>query len=437
MKRAIHIFYKDLNFHFGLHDVAKTHQILPLFLWSEKLNQDVDATPSIGYRLTWARIFNRQLLPADVNLLVVAKVEEIVNLAILYKVELVTMLCHYEPREIAFQEALQRALAGVGVTLKLYALYTLLPPDSVLKQNGEPYRVFTPYYKKWRQQLKVINVDKTAIKWLPQTLVPKLNSADYSKALQVDLDSWQQFIDGGWKRYIKWRDFPAKDATSHLAALINHGILNVHDALKMLVELPYEDNVEAFIRQLAWRDFLIAILKFYPASAKQNFNRNIEIPWSNRAMDLQIWCEGHTGYPLVDAAMKDLYKSGRMHNRLRMIVAGFLTKDLLIDWREGARWFKEHLIDYDLALNVGGWQWAASTGVDAVPYFRVFNPTTQSEKYDPAGIYIKSQIAELCHAPIKKIHFPQKYGIPYTARCVEHATARKYFLAHTTLTKKS
>ncbi len=437
MKRALHIFYKDLNFHYGLHDIAKTHRVLPLFLWSEQLNQDVDATPSTGYRLTWARQFNRQLLPANVNLLVVSSVNEIVNLAILYQVDTITMLRHYEPREIAFQEQLKSALATVGVTLKLYALFTLLAPDAVLKGNAEPYRVFTPYYKKWRQQLKLIDVQKTDINWLEQPVEPVLKSVNYGAALQADFACWQAFVDGGWKHYIKWRDYPAKDATSHLSALLNHGVINVHDVLRALVDLPYDDNVEAVIRQLAWRDFFIAILKFFPQSATENFNQNICIPWANRAMDLQIWCEGRTGYPLVDAAMQALYKSGRMHNRLRMIVAAFLTKDLLIDWREGARWFKEHLVDYDLALNVGGWQWAASTGVDAVPYFRVFNPTRQSEKYDPAGLYIKEHIAELRHAPIKKIHFPQKFGIPYTARCVEHASARKYFLAHTTLIKKS
>ncbi len=436
MKRAIHIFYKDLNFHYGLNDIAKTHHILPLFLWSEKLNQDVDQTPSTGYRLSWARAFNRQLLPSDVNLLVVSEIEEIVNLAMLYRVQTVTMLHHYEPREIAFQAALKQALAEVNVTLKLYKLYTLLSPSAVLKNDGSPYGVFTPYYKKWRQLLKVINVEKSAINWLEQPIEPKLQSPDYNSAIQQDFNYWQSFVEGGYKRYIKLRDFPAENATSHLSALLNHGVINVHDVLKTLVNLPYNDNIEAVIRQLAWRDFFIAVLKHHPATAKQNYNTRICIPWSNQAMDFQIWCEGRTGYPLIDAAMKDLYKSGRLHNRLRMVVAAFLTKDLLVDWREGARWFKEHLIDYDLALNVGGWQWSASTGVDAVPYFRIFNPTRQSEKYDSAGIYIKSQIAELRHAPIKKIHFPQKYGIPYIARCVDHAAARKYFLENVTITPK-
>ncbi len=436
MKRAIHIFYKDLNFHYGLHDIAKTHCVLPLFLWSEKLNQNVDQTPSLGYRLSWARAFNRQLLPIEVNMLVVSEVEEIVNLAMLYQVQTVTMLYHYEPREVAFQAALKQALAQVNVTLKLYKLYTLLAPNAVLKNDGSPYAIFTPYYKKWRQQLKVISLQKNTIKWLEQPVEPKLTSPDYNWAIQQDFKCWQAFVDGGYQRYVKQRDFPAEDATSHLSALLNHGVINVHDVLKTLVDLPYNDNIEAVIRQLAWRDFFISVLKFHPTTVRNNYNSRIRIPWSNQAMDFQIWCEGRTGYPLIDAAMKDLYKTGRMHNRLRMVVAAFLTKDLLIDWREGARWFKEHLLDYDLALNVGGWQWSASTGVDAVPYFRIFNPTKQSEKYDSAGVYIKTHIAELQHAPIKKIHFPQKYGIPYIARCVDHAAARKYFLENTKIIPK-
>ncbi len=428
MRRAMHIFYKDLNFHHGLHDVAQTHRVLPVFLWSEKLNQGVDTTPSLGYRLTWARLFNRQLLPEQCNLLMVYDVEEIVNLAILYRVDSVTMLRHYEPAERDFQLNLETALKRVGIALKLYPFYTLQTPESVLKQNGQPYAVFTPYYKKWRQQLRPINRKKRKINWLEQPVVPNLTGADYSAHIEADFIAWQRFLAGGWRDYLAKRDFPAADATSHLSALINHGVINVYDVLSALLDLPNDDDVEAFIRQLAWRDFFTALLYHHPDTVKQNYNKKIEIDWLNCAIDFQTWCAGNTGYPFVDAAMRDLYRNGRLPNRLRMVVAGFLTKDLLIDWREGARWFKEHLVDYDMALNVGGWQWAASTGADAVPYFRVFNPTTQSQKFDPAGEYIRRHLAQLQSVDDKKIHFPQKYGVPYIERCVDHAAARKHFL---------
>ncbi|PID79966.1 MAG: hypothetical protein CSB19_01355, partial [Clostridiales bacterium] len=174
MARAMHIFYKDLNFHHGIHDVAQTHRVLPVFLWSEKLNQGVDITPSIAYRLTWARLFNRQLLPEKCNLLMVYNIEEIVNLAMLYQVDTVTMLRHYEPAEREFQAELEVALKRIGITLKLYALYTLQAPEAVLKQNGEPYAVFTPYYNKWRKSLNRICLKKQAIRWLEQPVEPNL-----------------------------------------------------------------------------------------------------------------------------------------------------------------------------------------------------------------------------------------------------------------------
>ncbi len=425
MKRAIHIFYKDLNFHQGVYELALTHQILPIFLWSEHLNQDVDLTPSLKYRLQWAKAFNKQLLPNDVNLLVVDSDDEIERLCKLYQIDKVTMLRHYEPREVAFQKKLANCLSQIDVSFELLDGYAVCSPERILKKDGSPYSVFTPYYNVWRKKLGVKKRIQTKIHWVEQPINPNFKNYGYKKQIENDFSHFTAFMDKSWCNYIKHRDYPAKRATSGVSTLLNHGLISVNDVVAHALSQPHNENWEAYLRQLAWRDFYMMIMYYHPETATQNFRKNMSIKWSNQAIDYYLWCQGKTGYPLVDAAMRHLYETGRMHNRLRMVVANFLTKDLLVHWLEGANWFKEHLIDYDLASNIGGWQWSASTGVDAAPYFRMFNPTTQSEKYDPDGDFIRANIKDLAMASSKKIHAPQQYAIPYIAKCVEHQFARK------------
>lgn len=433
MTRGLYVFYKDLNLHPALRAIAKTHKLLPFFMWSEYLNQDVDDTPSLRYRLSLAKQFNDRILPSGVNLLMGDDyMEELVNVCILNNLEVVIMLRHFEPREKHFQEALALALAENQIKLILLDGYSAVPIDKSFKTDGSPYQKFTPFYNNWLRVLKVKRETNRHIQWIEQPLSFDVPMDSHLKEVNADFKTLSQFLTKGVSRYLQNRDFPYLNGSSMASALLNHGGVSVHDLLDYLMSMAEEEKnegVEAFIRQLAWRDFYMVLCDQFPESTTENLNKRYSIPWLNNALDFQMWCSGQTGYPFIDAAMIHLFRSGRLHNRLRMVVSSFLTKYLLIDWREGADWFKEHLIDYDLASNVGGWQWSASTGADAVPYFRVFNPIKQSEKYDPYGSFIKSEIELLEGIAADRIHEPLKHGVPYIAPCIEAKFARSRVLA--------
>lgn len=435
MIRGLYVFYKDLNLHPALRALATTHQLLPFFLWSEFLNQDVDDTPSLRYRMSLATRLNDHILPANVNLLMGDDhIEEIVNVCILNHLEEVVMLRHYEPREKQFQEALDTALAAHGIRLMLLEGYTAVPVHLLFKEDGRYYQKFTPFYANWKKRLQPQRYVGPELQWLEQPLPFRAPFDSHQREVAADFSALASFLKKGIGRYVQQRDYPYLQGTGHCSALINHGGISVHDLADYVSQLAYREGelaegAEAFLRQLAWRDFYIVLCDQSPQSLTENFNPRYQIQWRNNAMDFQLWCAGQTGFPFVDAAMIGLFRTGRMHNRLRMVVASFLTKNLLVDWREGAEWFKEHLIDYDLALNVGGWQWAASTGADAVPYFRVFNPIRQSEKYDPYGSFIKSEVEMLDGVSSERIHEPLKHGVPYIAPCVDLAMSRARVLA--------
>jgi deoxyribodipyrimidine photo-lyase len=352
-------------------------------------------------------------------------IPDIVSICQLYQIKKVFMRKHFEPREGEFQEILLTTLKEFDIECTLLEGYCAVPVGAVLKKDGSPYVKFTPFYHKWRTKLNIKRSSKTNIQWIQQGIVPPLPQSESLKLVEEDLTDLGRFLTKGWSNYSHDRDYPYLNNTSHASALINHGAIAVGDLINHILNMPSNDELEAFLRQLAWRDFYIHILWYFPHSERKNFNEKMKIKWSNQAMDLYVWCQGQTGYPLIDAAMRCLYDTGKMHNRLRMIVSSFLTKDLLITWVEGANWFKEHLIDYDLALNVGGWQWASSTGVDSVPYYRIFNPIIQSEKYDPHGVFIQKHIDMLHGVAPARIHEPQKYGVPYIAKCVDRSLTKE------------
>jgi len=355
--------------------------------------------------------------------------DEMVNICVLNNLSHVYMLRHFEPREVAFQKDLALRLAASGKQLVLLETYTCVPLEKMLKVTGEPYLKFTPFYKHWLGKLNPLQASYEKINWLEQPIefTPLYDTA--RAYIEEDLLQLSKFLTRNYLEYDQKRDYPYLKGTSCASALVNHGCVSVHDIVAHLQTLEPSPSKDAYIRQLAWRDFYITLAYKMPEILTNDMNKRYSVSWQNNAMDFQLWCAGQTGYPFVDAAMLHLFQSGRMHNRLRMVVASFLTKHLLIDWREGADWFKEHLMDYDLALNVGGWQWAASTGADAVPYFRVFNPTLQSEKYDPKGDFIRSHIEMLESASSLAIHEPLKHNVPYLEPCIEHKFARQRVLA--------
>ncbi len=334
-----------------------------------------------------------------------------------------------------------------GYSVYLYDGDVIAPPGTVTTKSGEMYKVFTPFKNEWLKQhqdshfsFRAMPRTFTEIEWVAPDLLKSDNS---SQKWPVDDESLsqiiQRFIDDKLMGYKDSRDFPAIKGTSGLSPYLALGIVSTFQLIT-LVQQQYIDvlssaksNLFTWVNELVWREFYRHLLVAYPSLNRyQNFSEKYNaVKWRDDQADFIAWCEGKTGYPLVDAAMRQLKQTGWMHNRLRMVVASFLTKHLLIDWRKGERYFMNHLIDGDLASNNGGWQWAASTGCDAQPYFRIFNPITQSERFDPNGEFIRKYVPELGSVPDKQIHFPHKYltsigrEADYWPAIVDHKAARE------------
>jgi deoxyribodipyrimidine photo-lyase len=241
--------------------------------------------------------------------------------------------------------------------------------------------------------------------------------------------------------YKSRRDFPAVKGPSYLSVHLRFGTVSIRELVRKALDMGGE-GAETWLSELVWREFYQMLLWHYPGTVSHAFQTRFDaIAWPNPAGHFDAWCQARTGYPIVDAAMRQLEQTGYMHNRLRMIAASFLVKDLHVDWRWGERWFADKLLDYDQAANVGGWQWSAGVGTDAQPWFRVFNPVTQSEKFDPEGKFIRRYLPELAHVPDKHIHAPWALersrqeacgaviGRDYPAPIVDHARARVETLA--------
>lgn len=289
--------------------------------------------------------------------------------------------------------------------------------------SGTPYQKFTPYFRKWKELQKPepveVSFDASKVMQRPvftedrdsfeAFLSQQKELKELKQGTQAAHDSLDDFIEEYLKDYKEARDFPLKDATSHMSHHLRSGEISVRTVYHKVMQAPESEGRETYIQELAWRDFYNMVFAGNPDQKDTEIDENFrKVQWDNNEDNFKKWREGQTGYPIVDAAMRQLNQTGWMHNRLRMITASFLIKDLLIDWKWGERYFQEKLVDYDASSNVGGWQWAASTGTDGVPYFRVFNPHTQSEKYDKDGDFIRQYVPELKNITSKKIHDPSK-----------------------------
>jgi deoxyribodipyrimidine photo-lyase len=325
-------------------------------------------------------------------------------------------------------------------------------PGTVLTGSKEMFKVFTPFSNAWLKRLMAEGYQVwpkpvsrgEALNWLSvQFAYPKVDSSAWPIGEEHVLARLRDFCAEKVDAYGEQRDFPAIAGTSQLSPYLALGIITVRQCLAAmeaaLDQLPFERGAAGFVwlNELIWREFYQHLLVAFPHLSKHKaFKADTEhVRWLWDEMRFKAWCEGNTGYPIVDAAMRCLNQTGWMHNRLRMIVASFLTKDLHIDWRHGERYFMQQLIDGELAANNGGWQWAASTGADAAPYFRIFNPTTQGQRFDEKGIFIKQWLPELAEVPEKYIHIPQDWLTVfqpqnvYPAPIVDHSESRAIALA--------
>ena len=302
--------------------------------------------------------------------------------------------------------------------LHLVSGQTIHHPNAILKSDGTPYTVYTPYSKTWKAKLPSTlelypapeQIDTpTGVKTesFPPFKINPLFPAGEKEAL-VRLE---EFTFRKIHSYNEDRNRMDLDGTSALSPYIHFGMLGLRQAVRA-ARSSTSKGAEIWLNELIWREFYIQILYHFPYVAKTAFNKSLaNIPWQNNASEFEAWKRGETGVPVVDAAMRQLKEIGWMHNRARMIVASYLVKDLLIDWRWGEAWFMENLLDGDIAANNGGWQWTAGTGTDAAPYFRIFNPVLQSAKFDPNGAYIRKWVPELRGLDAKEIHAPWEKGI--------------------------
>jgi len=301
----------------------------------------------------------------------------------------------YEPYATQRDNEIERLASENAVEFKSFKDQVIFEKEEIVKDNGTPYLVYTPYSRKWLASLtdQHLNSSGSALdqnNWYTdeQFKLIELSHMGFERS-DIKIPS-KVLKTETLKIYENERNTPAKDSTSRLGIHLRFGTISIRAAVKHA-----RKHSEVFLKELVWREFFMMILYHFPKVVDSNFNSKYDkIKWRNSAEDLEKWKEGKTGFALVDAGMRQMNKTGFMHNRVRMLVASFLTKHLLIDWRWGEAYFAEKLLDYELASNNGNWQWAAGTGVDAQPYFRVFNPDSQQKKFDSQDIYIKKWIPE-------------------------------------------
>ena len=364
----------------------------------------------------------------------------------------------YEPSANGRDANVAQALQKDGIAFHHYKDQVIFEQDEVLTLAGKPFSVFTPYKNACLKKLndfylKAYPVDRYMDNLAKITASPLLTLESMgfertnlaSMKLPTGMNGGKQlfedFVDR-IDRYKEARDFPAVKGPSYLSVHLRFGTVSIRHLARTAWQMGCK-GAEGWLNELIWRDFYFQILYHNPRVAEgRAFRSEFEaLPFPNNAELFQAWCDGQTGYPLVDAAMRQINQTGWMHNRLRMVAASFLVKDLLIDWRWGERYFADKLIDFDLSANNGGWQWAASTGCDAQPWFRIFNPVTQSERFDAQGKFIRKYVPELAACNDKEIHAPWlipplrqqvlnlSIGRDYPLPVVDHATQRQLALA--------
>lgn len=417
-------FRRDLRFfdNVGLYHALKEHDnVLPLFIFDDsilsKLEDKNDARVTFIYDALMRLKIELEQNGSSLLIKHGNPLEVYAELLEEYEVECVYSNHDYEPYAKQRDLQIHDILNDAGIRFFTFKDQVIFEAKDVLKVDGLPYTVFTPYSKKWKAKLVAENYKgydvgkyfgnfKNTIE-LPELALSNLGferSKITVSAPEVDLKKIKEYADK--------RDFPSYEGTSKLSVHLRFGTVSIRSLVKTALKTS-----ETWLNELIWREFYHMILWHFPETDKAFKSKYDRIEWRKDEGQFQLWCEGKTGYPIVDAGMRELNETGFMHNRVRMIVASFLTKHLLIDWRWGEAYFAQKLLDFDLAANNGGWQWAAGTGCDAAPYFRIFNPYTQTKKFDPELKYIKKWVPEYDD--------PFKYPQPI----IEHKFARERCLS--------
>ena len=399
------------------HALQSDSPVIPLFIFDEEILENLPKNdPRVSFIYDSLQNIKNQLLEINSSVLIKKgkPLDTWKSLSIEFDIQEVFFNKDYEPFAIKRDLAISSLLQENNIKVSTYKDHVIFEEKEIVKSDGLPYTVYTPYKNKWLEKYHLsgqaaeydtkplwINFYKNHFQF------PELSEIGFDRsAIKVIPHNLSQI-----SNYKEIRDFPALDGTSYLSPHLRFGTVSI----RKLVNWANRKN-QTFLSELIWREFFIQILFNFPKVVHHNFKSNYDgIQWRNNEADFERWCSGTTGYPMVDAGMRQLNETGYMHNRVRMVVASFLCKHLLINWQWGEAYFAEKLLDFELASNVGNWQWAAGTGCDAAPYFRVFNPDIQQKKFDEKGIYIRKWIPE--------------FDLGYNEPMIEHAFARDRAIA--------
>jgi len=462
VKRVIHWFRRDLRIsdNTALSEaVRRSEQVIPVFIVEDAFRTGPDVGAArLTFLLQSLASLRKNLLELGYHLIVRhGKSEEVLpQLCKEVRTEAVFANKRYEPYAQARDNRVFNALNAMRVGFELFKDAVVWEEAEILTQAEKPFTVFTPYSRVWkakaisapRPRLKTSNIQlrKANIQCdrLPETsdeLGHSMKQSATPAGERAGLERLKQFMSGPVYEYAANRNNPALNGTSQLSPHLRCGTIGLRTVLLALKKArekakpAQRASCDVFLNELIWREFYLQVLHNFPHVMKGGFRPEFDaLNWSDNQEHFEAWCGGTTGYPIVDAAMRCLNATGNMQNRLRMIVAMFLTKDLLINWQWGERYFMKQLVDGDMAANNGGWQWSAGTGTDAAPYFRIFNPSTQGEKFDPDGDFVRRWVPELGKVPHETIHQPwtdtSLFGrTGYPERVVIHEMQRQKCLA--------
>jgi deoxyribodipyrimidine photo-lyase len=403
MKGELNIFWfrRDLRLfdNAGLfHALNAGLPVLPVFIFDSNILSELEDQEDRRVSFIYDAILNLndQLVVHGSSMTVVygKPVEEISKLLDKFHVRNVFTNHDYEPYAINRDDAVSKLLSVRGIGFHSFKDQVIFEKNEVVKPDGKYYSIFTPFSKKWKESLKSEYLkpypsEKSikAFHYQDIGIIPSLEEMGFKKSIPQGVWNLEESI---IRNYSETRDIPSLEGTTHVGIHLRFGTISIRSLVKKALAFS-----ETFLNELIWREFFMQMLWHEPRLEYECFRIEYEsIKWRNSEKEFELWCEGKTGYPIVDAGMRELNTTGFMHNRVRMITASFLVKHLLIDWRWGEAYFAKKLLDYELSSNIGNWQWVAGCGCDAAPYVRIFNPEIQAKKFDPQGIYIRKWVTE-------------------------------------------
>ena len=428
MSEKVNIFWfrRDLRLddNIGLNEALNNKfEVIPLFIFDENITDELDKNdPRVNFIYKQLEYINSTLSTKFNSKLLVLKgnpFEVIQKLITDYNIGEVFSNHDYEPYAIARDKKINEFLLSKNILFSSFKDQVIFEKDEITKDDKTPYVVYTPYMKKWKTKLDGTNLSGFKSKDLTHNFYSKndsynwctLNSLGFEKS-SMEIPNYKLDEDLV-EKYENERNFPSLNSTSKIGPHLRFGTVSIRQVLLFVLKCKNE----VFLQELIWREFFMQILWFFPNTQTRCFKEKYEnVQWLYDEESFKKWCEGKTGYPIVDAGMRELNATGFMHNRVRMITAGFLCKHLLIDWRWGEAYFAKKLFDYELSSNIGNWQWAAGTGVDSAPYFRIFNPTTQAIKFDKELKYINKWVKNLNELDYPKPIVDHKFA---RQRCLE------------------